>query len=40
MERVEYIKYSGRPNFGVKDRWRVKVICGGGLGEGKSGRVK
>jgi hypothetical protein len=40
MEGVEYIKYSS-PNFGVKVRWMVKPICGGGYsgGSGYGGGV-
>jgi hypothetical protein len=35
MEGVEYIKYSASLNFGVKVRWMVKAICGGGYSGGR-----
>jgi hypothetical protein len=31
MERIEYIKYSASPNFGVEVKCMAEAICGGGL---------
>jgi hypothetical protein len=31
MERIEYIKYSASPNFGVEVKCMTEAICGGGF---------